>query len=161
MQSVNGSASLWLHWCATVIALLHLGLEAACGGRRRSSLTVNSSWNSDSVCPLASENINILMQSLIWFPFFFYAMHFQIDRFVFCLLLFSAVFCLRQLLVKVSDTSYPLFSDVLIRVMEMNPWPCSERKSLCNCSAVCTRHTKTYGSWYMLCVHATVLRAVL
>ncbi len=123
-------------------------------GRRRSSLTVNSSWNSDSVCPLASKYINILMQSL-GFPSFSMPCTFKLTD---CLLLFSAVFCLRQLLVKVSDTSYPLFSDVLIRVMEMNPWPCSERKSLCNCSAVCTRHTKTYGSWYMLCVHETVRR---
>lgn len=55
-RGANGPASSWLHWCATVIALLHLGLEAAHGGRR-SSLTANSSWNSDYVCPLASETI--------------------------------------------------------------------------------------------------------
>lgn len=167
-RGANGPASSWLHWCTTAIALLHLGLEAAHGGRR-SSVTANSSWNPDYVCPLASENIKYsdtislatnqyifffcfmcpysIMYELFMCPFSF-AFNFKVDGFIFCLLSFSAVFCLCQL--YVSDTSYPLFSNGVNQGNGDEPVsPQWKEVTVCNTAQLCiscTLHTNTFGS---------------
>lgn len=81
---------------------------------------------------------------------FSFAFNFKVDGFIFCLLLFSAVFCLCQLLVNVSDTSYPLFSNGVNQGNGDEPvspqWKEVTVRNTAQLCISCTLHTNTFGS---------------